>query len=231
MRENKYKWWTQRIKFSFYQYDILRIDHFRGFEAYWEIPANNPTAKIGRWVKGPGETFFRSLNQELGNLPIVVEDLGFITPEVDILRKKFGFPGMKLIQNAFDDNEDFNSENENLPHCFDENFVVYLGTHDNETALGWWKTNIEKKTFIPQHVKNYLNSDGKEIVADLIRLAWSSVARISIIQMQDLLRLDNSARMNIPATTENNWVWRFTWNQLKDEMGEELMQLNKLYDR
>lgn len=232
IKEKDYTWWLQRIKYSFNQVDILRIDHFRGFEAYWQIPADEPTAIKGEWIKGPGDNLFKKFEKELGVLPIVVEDLGFITKEVLELRDQFNFPGMKLIQYAFDNEKEFNASNQNLPHWFNNNnYVAYLGTHDNETSKGWWESNLAVNSYVNQHVLDYLNSDGKDIVGDLIRVLWSSTAKIAVIQLQDLLRLDNSARMNIPATTTNNWRWRFSWDQITDEMERELLILNKLYKR
>ncbi|MFX1536451.1 MAG: 4-alpha-glucanotransferase [Promethearchaeota archaeon] len=228
MKSQGYKWWIQRVKHSFTQVDILRIDHFRGFEAYWQIPADQPTAIIGEWVPGPGIDLFIALRKALGHLPIIAEDLGVITPAVENLLQQTGFPGMRVLQFAFGgDNSKF-IENRFLPHNYVYNTIVYTGTHDNNTTKGWIET-------VPDTTQNkvlkYLNSDGEDIVGDLIRLAWSSVAQMSVIPLQDLLRLGKEGRMNFPGTESGNWEWRFTWEQLIDEKGNELAELSKIYGR
>ncbi len=227
MKVNGYQWWIQRIKHCLSQVDLLRIDHFRGFEAYWQIPASEPTAINGEWVLGPGIELFIALKQALGSLPIIAENLGIITPTVKELLQQTGFPGMRVLQFAFGMEEEF-IENEYFPHNFVPNTVVYTGTHDNDTTLGWFET---ASTEIQEEVLKYLNSDGEDVVGDLIRLAWSSVARLSIIPLQDLLRLDSEGRMNFPGTESGNWEWRFTWDQLSEERGKEIANLSRIYER
>lgn len=200
---NDYSWWIQRIHMNLVQADIVRIDHFRGFEAYWEIPASEPTAVIGRWVKGPDAAIFEAIRAKLGDLPIIAEDLGVITPEVEALRDRFGFPGMRILQFAFggERNSSF------LPYNYISNTVVYTGTHDNETTLGWYLNATEDER---DHVRRYAVSSGRDIVWDLIRLAYASVADMAIIPMQDLFVLGNEARMNYPGKEGGWWRWRFT---------------------
>ncbi len=200
---NQYDWWVQRIHMNLVQADIVRIDHFRGFEAYWEIPASEPTAVIGRWVKGPDAAVFEAINNRLGELPIIAEDLGVITPEVETLRDRFDFPGMRILQFAFggERNSSF------LPHNYVKNTVVYTGTHDNETTLGWFLNATHDER---DHVRRYTASSGRDIVWDMIRLAYASVADIAIIPMQDLFVLGNEARMNYPGKEGGWWRWRYT---------------------
>lgn len=198
-----YDWWVKRIHMNLVQADIVRIDHFRGFEAYWEIPATEPTAVIGRWVKGPDAAFFEAIQAKLGELPIIAEDLGVITPEVEELRDRFTFPGMRILQFAFggERNSSF------LPYNYIKNTVVYTGTHDNETTLGWYLNATEDER---DHVRRYTVSSGRDIVWDLIRLAYASVADITVIPMQDVFVLGNEARMNFPGKEGGWWRWRYT---------------------
>lgn len=198
-----YDWWVKRIHMNLVQADIVRIDHFRGFEAYWEIPATEPTAVIGRWVKGPDAAFFEAIQAKLGELPIIAEDLGVITPEVEELRDRFAFPGMRILQFAFggERNSSF------LPYNYIKNTVVYTGTHDNETTLGWYLNATEDER---DHVRRYTVSSGRDIVWDLIRLAYASVADITVIPMQDVFVLGNEARMNFPGKEGGWWRWRYT---------------------
>lgn len=200
---DQYSWWVQRIHMNLVQADIVRIDHFRGFEAYWEIPASEPTAVIGHWVKGPDAGFFEAVEAKLGKLPIIAEDLGVITPEVEDLRDRFGFPGMRILQFAFggERNSSF------LPYTYIKNTVVYTGTHDNETTLGWYLNATEDER---DHVRRYTVSSGRDIVWDLIRLAYASVADMAIIPMQDAFVLGNEARMNFPGKEGGWWQWRYT---------------------
>ncbi|MFX1284141.1 MAG: 4-alpha-glucanotransferase [Promethearchaeota archaeon] len=230
MKQNGYKWWIQRIKHNLSQVDILRIDHFRGFEAYWQIPANEPTAINGKWVPGPGIDLFIALKKACRSLPIIAENLGVITPAVEELLQQTGFPGMRVLQFAFGvENEDEELiENDYLPHNYIPNTVVYTGTHDNDTTLGWIKKAPKD---VQNEVLNYINSSGEDIVGDLIRLAWSSVAKISVIPLQDLLRLGSEGRMNYPGTESGNWEWRFVWEQLSKERSEEIANLSKIYER
>ena len=228
MKKEGYKWWIQRIKHCFEIVDILRIDHFRGFESYWQIPASEKTAKIGEWKPGPGIEIFRKFQQELGELAIIAENLGFITPEVENLLQDTGYPGMKILQFAFEEKDENNAKNKFLPHNYDQNSIAYTGTHDNQTTRAWFN-DLSKK--VKNNILKYVNSDEKDIVGNLIRLIWSSVANMAVIPLQDLLRLDDSARMNTPGTTSDNWRWRFTWNQFNKEFSDELTSMSQLYGR
>ncbi len=224
MKKNGYAWWMSRLQAIFTQVDIVRLDHFRGFEAYWEIPAEEETAVIGQWVKGPGLDFFHTIQEKMGELPIIAEDLGVITPEVEELRDTFDFPGMKILQFAFggEKNSDF------LPHNFRRNCVVYTGTHDNETTLGWYKN----ASLVEQdHVRRYMASDGHDIAWDMIRLAFSSSADLAVIPLQDHMKLDNAARMNFPGKSNGYWQWRFTPEMLTGEIQKRLVEMTELYGR
>ncbi|MCK4818857.1 4-alpha-glucanotransferase, partial [bacterium] len=228
MKDENYDWWIKRIKHNFDIVDILRIDHFRGFESYWQIPATEPTAVKGKWVLGPGIELFLHIRNKLGILPIIAEDLGIITPPVRVLLQNTGFPGMRVLQFAFgDESEDYIKSNY-LPHNYTRNTVVYTGTHDNDTTKSWF----EKSPYgLKKHVFEYTHSDGKDVVGDMIRIAWSSVAKMAIIPLQDLLRLGSAGRMNLPGTTGDNWRWRFTWNQLTEKKGEKFSKLSEIYRR
>jgi len=210
MKKDKFSWWVERFRSAYNFVDILRIDHFRGFAGYWEIPATEKTAVKGKWVKGPGDGLFKAVEAKLGKLPIIAEDLGVITPDVVALRDKFHFPGMKVLQFAFAAGPD----NGFLPHNYDANAVVYTGTHDNDTTLGWFKTASQREQAF---LKRYANTDGQESNWVLIRLALQSVATLCIIPFQDVLGLGSEHRMNLPGTTSNNWEWRFSWDQVKHE--------------
>jgi 4-alpha-glucanotransferase len=224
MQRNSFKWWIGRVKATLGLYDIVRIDHFRGFEAYWAVPYGDETAMNGKWEKAPGMELFEAIRNELGELPIIAEDLGLITEEVEELRDGFGFPGMKILQFAFH-SVDGSSY---LPHFYHENFVVYTGTHDNDTLKGWYD-HLEGD--IKLKVQDYANSSEDKILKNIIRLAWASVAKIAIIPMQDLLELGSEARMNIPGTASGNWQWRLTKDQLSDEKAKWLAHISKLYSR
>lgn len=200
---DNYDWWVRRIHMNLVQADIVRIDHFRGFEAYWEIPASEPTAVIGRWVKGPDAAVFEAIQAKLGELPIIAEDLGVITPEVETLRDRFDFPGMRILQFAFGGTRNSSF----LPYNYVHNTIVYTGTHDNETTLGWYLNATEDER---DHLRRYTVSSGRDIVWDLIRLAYASVADMAIIPMQDLFVLGNEARMNYPGREGGWWRWRYT---------------------
>lgn len=219
-----YKWWFSRIKFHFEMFDMIRIDHFRAFSEYWAVPFGEETAINGSWQKAPGYDFFESLKSKHGALEIVAEDLGIITPDVEELRDYFSFPGMKILQFAFDND----SKNAYLPHNYEQNFVVYTGTHDNDTTEGWWNSLSNEQK---DEVEQYLGSNIDSISLAMIRLAWSSVARIAIAPMQDFLKLDSTSRMNIPGTCINNWQWKMTTNQWKDELMETISNLNSIYNR
>lgn len=224
MARDGYRWWVERFRIAFTQVDLVRIDHFRGFQAYWEVPAQYETAEHGRWVDGPGEAFFLALEKALGRLPVIAEDLGVITPEVESLRLKLGFPGMKVLQFAFGDN----ACNPYLPHNYERRYVVYTGTHDNDTTMGWFASRTPKER---RNVLRYLGTSGREIHWDLIRLAFASVADFAVIPLQDVLGLGSWARMNMPGIPKGNWIWRLAPGQLKDEHAERLRDLATTYGR
>lgn len=221
-----YEWWVRRFRSIFALVDIVRIDHFRGFEAYWSIPAEEETAVNGQWVPGPGAELFTRVQAELGELPVIAEDLGVITPEVDALRLQFGFPGMKVLQFAFGGDV----RNLYLPHNYtDPQCVVYTGTHDNDTLQGWFHSaspqdQLEVLQYLGQTVTT-------EIHWDLIRLALSSIATLAIIPLQDILGLGSEARMNTPAQTEGNWCWRFLPRTLSADVGARVAGMTKIYGR
>lgn len=224
MKENNYAWWVKRLQMTFTQADVVRIDHFRGFEAYWEIPAEEETAVKGQWVKGPAADFFESMKAQLGELPIIAEDLGLITPEVEALRDQFDFPGMKILQFAFggERNSDF------LPHNFVQNSVVYTGTHDNDTVIGWYQSASEDER---DHFRRYMGVDGHDVAWDMIRMAYMSVSETAVATMQDLMRLGNSARMNFPGKVGGYWRWRYTADMLTKHISGNLRLLTQLYGR
>jgi len=215
MAEEKFSWWTARVKRALEQADILRIDHFRGFAGYWEIPASCPTAIEGRWVPAPGKELFAAIALELGELPIVAEDLGLITPDVIELRDGCGFPGMRILQFGFGGDGD----HEFLPHNYSRETVAYTGTHDNETVRGWWQN-------APAHERHfaetYLHATADDCHWRMIQAACNSVACMAVYQMQDVLGLDGSHRMNLPGTTEGNWAWRFDWSMVGPEHAQTL---------
>ena len=236
MEQTGYAWWIERIRSMLELVDVIRVDHFRGFEKYWEIPGNAKTAERGRWVDGPGDRFFAALEQALGRLPFIAEDLGYITPEVHALRDRWGFPGMRVLQFAFGHES---ADDPFKPYNFIRNCVVYTGTHDNDTTLGWFNDqgsasstrSADAITAERDFVLRYLGTDGSEIHWDFIRLAMSSVADIAIFPMQDVLGLGAEARMNLPASMESNWVWRFTEGQLRPEHSARLKQFSRNYGR
>jgi 4-alpha-glucanotransferase len=219
-----YTWWIDRVHHTFSLVDVLRIDHFRGFEAYWEIPAEEPTAVVGRWVKGPGERLFRALQGGLGDLPIIAEDLGVVTPAVVALREQFGFPGMKVLQFAFDSD----ASNPYLPFNLDHDCVIYTGTHDNDTTRGWYEAQKED---MRHKVRLYLGTEGRDINWDFIRLAFSSVADIAVVPLQDVLGLGTKARMNLPGEPSGNWQWRYQSGVLTEPLAERLLSLTEIYGR
>ncbi|MCD8488148.1 MAG: 4-alpha-glucanotransferase [Desertifilum sp.] len=230
LQKTQYAWWIKRFQATLQYVDIVRIDHFRAFEAYWRIPQAETTALAGEWVKVPGVEFFQTLGEKLGQLPVLAEDLGTITPEVEDLRDRFEFPGMRILLFAFGEA----GTEAYLPHRYRHNSVVYPGTHDNDTVMGWWQqkaTEAEK-----QHVAAYIGKSHyreiTEIHWELIRLALASVADIAIIPLQDLWGLDNRARMNDPSQSEGNWEWRFTDTQLlTEDLSDRIRQLTQLYSR
>jgi len=224
LKQQGFKWWIDRIKANLVLYDIIRIDHFRGFAGYWSVPYGEKTAINGKWIPGPGKAVFEAIQRELGDIPVIAEDLGVMTDDVEDLRDAFNLPGMKILQFAFDSSE----ANDYLPHNFPKNCVVYTGTHDNDTIMGWIKN---AKAEDRKYLVDYLASDGKDLCSDMIRLAWSSVADTAIVPMQDLLYLGTEARMNLPGTTVNNWMWRAKQSDFTDELAAKLAHLTKLYGR
>ncbi|RME41255.1 MAG: 4-alpha-glucanotransferase [Caldilineae bacterium] len=225
-----YRWWIERIRATLEMVDIVRIDHFRGFEAYWEIPAAEETAVNGRWVEAPGMELFTAIERELGDLPIIAEDLGVITPGVIALRERFRFPGMKVLQFAFDRGESgaLGATNPFLPHNYERRAVVYTGTHDNDTTLGWYRKRSEAEKDL---VRRYLGRPDHDIVWEFIRLAMASVAAFAIIPFQDVLNLDSDARMNTPSTLGGNWAWRYRPEALSGWAAGRLREMVDLYGR
>jgi 4-alpha-glucanotransferase len=224
LKSHGYGWWLERVRSQMEMFDLVRIDHFRGFEAYWEIDAQSDTAVNGRWVEGPGDSFFLALKREFGELPLVAEDLGVITPEVTALRKRFRLPGMKILQFAFDGAPD----NPYLPHNHEVRGVVYTGTHDNNTSMGWYQDLSDEQR---NYVRHYLGGSGEPMPGLLVRTALASVARLAVIPMQDVLGLDGAHRMNIPGITEGNWRWRFDWSQVVEGHKHQLREWVQLYGR
>lgn len=218
-----YAWWIERFRSTLRLYDYVRLDHFRGFAGYWEVPASNPTAEIGRWMPGPGAHFLQAVRDALGDLPILAEDLGDITPDVIALRDQFGLPGMKILQFAFS-----GPDNPFLPHNFPAHCVAYTGTHDNDTSRGWFESAPERER---DFALRYLHSDGHAFAHDLIRAVWASVAVFAIAPWQDFLNLGSKARMNLPGTTSGNWQWRMPEESLNDGLSQMLRELNYLYRR
>ena len=236
MAARGYDWWIRRMKAAFELFDLVRIDHFRGFEAYWEVPGADRTAVNGRWVKGPGAALFEAITKALGPLPIVAENLGVITPAVEALREQFGYPGMSILQFAFGTDGQANTF---LPHTYPKARVVYTGTHDNDTTLGWWESaagadstrtaaDVEKEK---DFALRYLAADGREMNWTMIRAALASVADTALIPLQDVLGLGSEARMNLPGRESGNWAFRFSWDQLTPAMVTRLRELVDLYDR
>lgn len=226
MDKDGYAWWIERLRESFKIYDIVRIDHFRGFESYWEVPAGSETSASGKWVKGPDYKLFAAVKEALGDLNIIAEDLGFMTDEVIELRERTGFPGMKILQFAFNpDDESIDS-----PHMAPNNSVMYTGTHDNNTVLGWYKDEIDDAT--RQYMAQYTNRKEYETVPHaMLRTIFASVSFMAIATMQDLLELDSAARMNYPSTIGGNWTWRMTAEELNPIVEGELYSLTKTYRR
>ncbi len=219
-----YDWWIERFRLLFRLVDIVRIDHFRGFAAYWEVPAQAVTATECRWVPGPGAALFAAVRAQLGSVPIIAEDLGLITPDVDELRRQLGLPGMTVLQFAWGGDASSNY----LPHNYTRDLVVYTGTHDNDTTVGWWSTLDEHTR---QHVRNYLGARDETIAWDFIRAALMSVADTAIIPMQDVLGLGSWARLNLPGRAEGNWAWRMRPEQLTIDHAHHLAYLTALYGR
>jgi 4-alpha-glucanotransferase len=236
MAQDGYTWWVDRMKAALELVDLIRLDHFRGFEAYWRVSANETTAINGEWVKGPGAQFFESLQESLGELPLIAEDLGVITPEVEELRDTFGYPGMAILQFAFGSDS---QSSDFIPHNVKRNVAFYTGTHDNDTVVGWWSTedegdstrSMEEVNREREFAKRYLNTSGQEIHWDFIRAVIASVGRLAIIPAQDLLGLGSEARMNLPGSPSGNWTWRVEAGALNEEIRERLRELLVLYGR
>jgi 4-alpha-glucanotransferase len=224
MKEQGYKWWIARFRTVFSLADMVRLDHFRGFEAYWTVPGDAKTAIHGEWRKGPEASLFSTVRDVLGPLGIIAEDLGIITPEVERLRDGFEYPGMRILQFAFT----ADSSSAFLPHNYMQNTVAYTGSHDNETTRGWF-SNLDEKT--QQRVLDYFNSNEEQIVADMIRGIFASVADTAVVPMQDVLDLGNEARMNLPGTVGGWWTWRITSGQLSSQKAAWLAKLAQLYGR
>ena len=228
-----FQWWIERVRRTFELVDIVRIDHFRGFADYWEIPASEPTAIHGRWLAGPSAALFDAIRAELGNLPIIAEDLGELSPEVTVLRQQFHLPGMRILHFAFGQGGPDDSRNAYLPHNHDANTVVYTGTHDNNTTQGWWAEASEAQR---HHVREYLNLKSEtdtdsDIHWLLIRAACASVANTAIHPLQDVLGLDARSRMNLPGVGAGYWEWRFTWGQVEPVHAQRLARLCGVYGR
>jgi 4-alpha-glucanotransferase len=230
MLADGFAWWKERVAATMKMVDIVRIDHFRGFAGVWEVPGGNPTAEHGEWVDARGRELFEALNAAFGDLPFWVEDLGFVTPEVEQLRDDFHFPGMRILQFAFGGD----ARNTALPHNYIRHCVAYIGTHDNDTAVGWWNSQVDEEgepNGARQHAASYIDTDGTEVHWKMIRSIWSSTADSVVVQLQDILGLDNSARMNRPATTSDNWQWRYKNGDLTEEIAGRLAGMTELFGR
>jgi 4-alpha-glucanotransferase len=220
-----FDWWVARIQRAKQLYDVIRLDHFRGFEAYWSIPAEDDTAINGKWIKAPGAALFARLREALGELPFIAEDLGLITDEVDALREQFGMPGMRILQFGFGDRGSHNY----LPHRYVPNTVVYTGTHDNDTTRGWWEHGASAQE--KASVETYLHPGEDGVVWPLIRTAATSVADMCLFPLQDILELGSEARMNVPSQSENNWGWRCAPGAIRPEYAQRLAALMEMTDR
>jgi 4-alpha-glucanotransferase len=225
LQKTHFKWWIERFRALLDYVDYIRIDHFRGFEAFWAVPRGQTTAMKGCWVKARGRAFFETLRQEMGDLPVMAEDLGVITPEVEALRDRFAFPGMKVLHFAFGSDP----ANPFLPFNYVRNSVVYTGTHDNDTTVGWFEklNDYEKGNLL-----NYIGGiDEAGIHWELIRLALASIANVAIVPLQDILGYGSEARMNYPSVAEGNWEWRYQADALTGEISDRLRTLTKLFGR
>ncbi len=224
LRESGYQWWIERVRQALRIYDIIRLDHFRGFEAYWATPASSPTAVEGQWMPGPGVALFNAIREALGETPLIAEDLGVITPEVRALQEELGLPGMRVLQFAFSDTP----ESHDLPHNYIPNAVVYTGTHDNDTTRGWFNTSVGQER---EFALEYLDCAPEEVVAAMIRMAYGSVARLALVPLQDVFDLSSEARMNFPSRPDGNWEWRFDAEAMTTERAAELKRLARIYGR
>ncbi len=231
LERQRYSFWVQRIRAARKLFDFIRIDHFRGFQACWTVPAGESTAERGTWVKAPGASLFQALSKQLGELPLIAEDLGVITPEVNELRERFGFPGMRVLQFAFDSVEagSLNAGNRFLPHNHSPDSVVYTGTHDNDTTLGWFSHRTAQER---DYLARYMGSTDPQIEWSFIRMALASVCRFALFPLQDVLGLGSEARLNTPGTSGGkNWGWRFQEGSLTEEKARRLRDLGGLYGR
>ncbi len=236
LKQNQYRWWIERMRSALHLYDFVRIDHFRGFEAYWEVSGNEAAAVHGRWVKGPGRELFSVLRESLGDLPVIAENLGVITPEVEAIRHEFGFPGMAILQFAFGNDPQAPTFK---PHNYCHDLVAYTGTHDNDTVVGWWSSSgAGDSTRTPEDVRKehasaraYLGFTDEPINWVLIRSLMSSVANTVMVPAQDILGLGSEARMNLPGTSNGNWKWRMKPGAVTKEIAARLKELASLYDR
>lgn len=229
-QQTGYDWWLRRLRSTLEIVDIVRLDHFRGFSAYWEVPAGNPTAEIGRWVQGPGADLFDAVAAGLradaptdADLPLIAEDLGVITPDVVALRDRYHLPGMKILQFGFS-----GADNPFLPHNYPVHCVAYTGTHDNDTAVGWLETAPREQA---RFARDYLDSTARKFSWDLVRGIWSSVAVFAVAPLQDMLGLGSAARMNFPGKPEGNWEWRYRHQDLDADLAARLLDLGRLYGR
>jgi 4-alpha-glucanotransferase len=222
MAEDGYAWWVARVRRALAHSDVFRIDHFRGFAGYWEIPATCPTAEQGRWAPGPGAALFQAIEAALGKLPIVAEDLGLITPDVVALREQFAYPGMRIVQEAFqrDAAHDF------LPHNYAANTLAYSSTHDSDTAAGWWAAApASQRAYAAEYLRCSADAPGADVAWALMHAAHTSVANLALAPLQDVLGLGGAHRMNLPGTADGNWGWRFTWNMLGNDLAHRLKRL------
>ncbi|MDY0104185.1 MAG: 4-alpha-glucanotransferase [Lentimicrobium sp.] len=224
LKNTGFDWWIKRVAHNLELADIIRIDHFRGLIAFWAVPFGAETAIDGHWIEAPAVELFEALYGKFGKLPIIAEDLGVITPDVDAVREKFNLPGMKILQFGFDEGD----SNDFLPHFYQPNSVVYTGTHDNDTIIGWYN---QLKSEVKLKFHKYSGSIGSEPHWLMIRMAWASVSKMAIVPLQDVMGLDTTSRMNIPGTLINNWQWRYLEGQLPDEYAHILLDLSKLYNR
>ena len=229
LQQTGFDWWIKRFQATLEYVDIVRIDHFRGFEAYWQVPAGEENAINGEWIKAPGAEFFETLGDRIGSLPVLAEDLGIITPEVEELRDRFQFPGMRILLFAFGED----SNNPYLPHHYVRNCATYIGTHDNDTAIGWWqRASDHEKQFLARYLGYSSPDEIQEIHWVLLRAAFASVANLAIVQLQDILGLDNQARMNDPSQNAGNWRWRYSSSDLlTSDLSDRLLKLTQLYSR
>ena len=236
MREEGFGWWIRRMRSAFELFDLVRVDHFLGFEAFWEVPAADTTAEHGEWVPGPGAELFEAIGRALGPLPIIAENLGVITPAVEALREQLGYPGMSILQFAFGTDDRASTFQ---PHHYTQALVVYTGTHDNDTTVGWWSStgegdstrSMEQVEKEKDYARRYLAADGHAMHWTLIRAALASVADTAIIPLQDVLGLGSEARMNLPGRQSGNWAFRFSWDQLTPGIVARLRELVELYQR